>query len=92
MTQATKEQQVRKGQPVTGGAAIDRSDKPGSIGLLLLVAGVIVGAAIALGFLANEWAQPLILAFLALLVGDRGVLPVRAVDRADPVLRALGPQ
>ncbi|MCX7326760.1 MAG: PAS domain-containing protein, partial [Hyphomicrobiales bacterium] len=67
MTQATQEQQVRKGQPVTGGAAIDRSDKPGSIGLLMLVAGTIVGAAIALGFLANEWAQPLILAFLALL-------------------------
>ena len=52
---------------LSGGAAIDRSDRPGSIGLLLLVAGVIVGAAIALGFLANEWAQPLILALLALL-------------------------
>jgi two-component system cell cycle sensor histidine kinase/response regulator CckA len=51
----------------TQGAPIDRSDKPGHIGLLLMVAGVIVGAAIALGFLANEWAQPLILAFLALL-------------------------
>jgi two-component system, cell cycle sensor histidine kinase and response regulator CckA len=50
-----------------GGAAIDRSEKPGSVGLLLLVAGVVVGAAIALGFLANEWAQPLILAFLGLL-------------------------
>ncbi len=48
-------------------APIDRSDKPGGIGLLLLVAGVIVGSAVALGFLANEWAQPLILAFLALL-------------------------
>ncbi len=48
-------------------AAIDRSDSSGSIGLLLLVAGGIVGAAVALGFLANEWAQPLILVFLGLL-------------------------
>jgi two-component system cell cycle sensor histidine kinase/response regulator CckA len=47
--------------------AIDRSDKPGHIGIILLVAGLLVGAAIALGFIANEWAQPLILGLLALL-------------------------
>lgn len=47
--------------------AIDRSDKPGHIGVILLVAGLLVGAAIALGFIANEWAQPLILGLLALL-------------------------
>lgn len=47
--------------------AIDRSDKPGHIGIILLVAGLLVGAAIALGFIAHEWAQPLILGLLALL-------------------------
>ncbi|HEY5798207.1 MAG TPA: PAS domain-containing protein, partial [Bosea sp. (in: a-proteobacteria)] len=47
--------------------AIDRSDKPGHIGVILLVAGLLVGAAVALGFIANEWAQPLILGLLALL-------------------------
>jgi two-component system cell cycle sensor histidine kinase/response regulator CckA len=44
---------------------IDRSDKPGRVGILLMIAGLLVGAAIALGFIANEWAQPLILALLA---------------------------
>ena len=43
------------------------SDKIGSIGLLLLVAGLLVGAAVALGFIANEWAQLLILGLLVLL-------------------------
>lgn len=51
----------------TATTSIDRSDKPGHIGIILLVAGVLVGAAIALGFIANEWAQPLILGLLALL-------------------------
>ncbi|KFC67143.1 Multi-sensor hybrid histidine kinase [Bosea sp. LC85] len=51
----------------TATTAIDRSDKPGRIGLILLVAGLLVGAAIALGFIANEWSQPLILGLLALL-------------------------
>jgi two-component system cell cycle sensor histidine kinase/response regulator CckA len=46
---------------------IDRSDKPGHVGILLTIAGLLVGAAIALGFIANEWAQPLILALLAAL-------------------------
>lgn len=51
----------------TATTAIDRSDKPGHVGIILLVAGLLVGAAIALGFIANEWAQPLILGLLALL-------------------------
>ena len=51
----------------TATTAIDRSDKPGHVGVILLVAGLLVGAAIALGFIANEWAQPLILGLLALL-------------------------
>ena len=51
----------------TATTTIDRSDKPGHIGVILLVAGLLVGAAIALGFIANEWAQPLILGLLAIL-------------------------
>ncbi len=51
----------------TATTAIDRSDKPGHVGIILLVAGLLVGAAIALGFIANHWAQPLILGLLALL-------------------------
>ncbi|HEV7337107.1 MAG TPA: response regulator [Bosea sp. (in: a-proteobacteria)] len=51
----------------TATTAIDRSDRPGHVGIILLVAGLLVGAAIALGFIANEWAQPLILGLLALL-------------------------
>ncbi|WP_449256231.1 cell cycle histidine kinase CckA [Bosea sp. (in: a-proteobacteria)] len=51
----------------TATSTIDRSDKPGHIGVILLVAGLLVGAAVALGFIANEWAQPLILALLAVL-------------------------
>ena len=51
----------------TAPSAIDRSDRPGHVGIILLVAGLLVGAAIALGFIANEWAQPLILGLLALL-------------------------
>ncbi|MBN9436020.1 cell cycle histidine kinase CckA [Bosea sp. (in: a-proteobacteria)] len=51
----------------TATTAIDRSDRPGHVGIVLLVAGLLVGAAIALGFIANEWAQPLILGLLALL-------------------------
>lgn len=48
-------------------SAIDRSEKPGHVGIILLVAGLLVGAAIALGFIASEWAQPLILGLLGLL-------------------------
>ena len=44
----------------TASSAIDRSDRPGHVGIILLVAGLLVGAAIALGFIANEWALSLI--------------------------------
>ena len=63
----------------TATTAIDRSDKPGHVGIILLVAALLVGAAIALGFIANEWAQPLILGLLALLsmIGVFGALRLR---------------
>jgi two-component system cell cycle sensor histidine kinase/response regulator CckA len=47
------------------GAPIDRSDRPGHIGLVLLLAFVLVGAIIGLRFLGSDQAQPLILGLLA---------------------------
>ncbi|HYF52770.1 MAG TPA: PAS domain-containing protein, partial [Salinarimonas sp.] len=47
--------------------AIDRSDRPGHVGLLLLLAGILVGAAVGLSFLSNDRAQQIILVLLALL-------------------------
>jgi two-component system cell cycle sensor histidine kinase/response regulator CckA len=54
------------------GASIDRSERPGRIGLLLLLAALLVGSALSLSFVAPERAQPLILLLLALL-GMTGV-------------------
>ncbi len=51
--------------PVPG--AIDRSDRPGRIGLLLAFAMVIVGAAVVVSFGAAEHVQSLIVGLLALL-------------------------
>nr|NKQ99738.1 hypothetical protein [Escherichia coli] len=36
--------------------SIDRSEQPGRVGLLLVLAGLLVGAAIGLSFVANEQA------------------------------------
>ena len=47
------------------GSAIDRSDRPGHIGLVLLLASILVGAILSLRFLGSEQAQPLILGLLA---------------------------
>ncbi|HEY8383082.1 MAG TPA: PAS domain-containing protein [Microvirga sp.] len=47
------------------GAPIDRSERPGHMGLVLLLAAVLVGAIIGLRFLGTEQAQPLILGLLA---------------------------
>lgn len=46
---------------------IDRSARSGSVGLVVLLAAVLVGAAIAVSFLQGETAQPWILALLAAL-------------------------
>ena len=48
-------------------AVIDRSDRTGHLGLLLLLAGVLVAAVAGLSFLSSESAQPLLLALLAVL-------------------------
>ncbi|UMY17855.1 response regulator [Methylobacterium organophilum] len=55
------------GAPVPAVGSIDRSERPGRVGLLLMLAGLLVGAAVGLSFVANEQAQPLILGLLALL-------------------------
>jgi two-component system cell cycle sensor histidine kinase/response regulator CckA len=47
------------------GSTIDRSDRPGHIGFVLLLASVLVGAILSLRFLGSEQAQPLILGLLA---------------------------
>ncbi|WP_112662477.1 cell cycle histidine kinase CckA [Microvirga flavescens] len=47
------------------GAPIDRSDRSGHAGLVLLLAAVLAGAIFGLRFLGNDQAQPLILALLA---------------------------
>jgi two-component system, cell cycle sensor histidine kinase and response regulator CckA len=54
------------------GASIDRSERPGRMGLLLFLAALLVSAAVSLSFVAPERAQPLILLLLALL-GMTGV-------------------
>ncbi|MDJ1158436.1 PAS domain-containing protein [Chelatococcus sp. SYSU_G07232] len=51
----------------TATTSIDRSERPGHAGLLVLFAGVLVGALVALNFLGSERAQPFIIAFLAAL-------------------------
>ena len=47
------------------GETIDRSDRPGHIGLVLLLATILVGAILSLRYLGSEQAQPLILGLLA---------------------------
>ncbi|MBX3536090.1 MAG: response regulator [Chelatococcus sp.] len=47
--------------------SIDRSDRPGHAGFVLLLAVVLIGAVVALSFVASDAAQPLIVGFLAIL-------------------------
>ena len=47
------------------GETIDRSDRPGHIGLVLLLATILVGAILSLRYLGSDQAQPLILGLLA---------------------------
>ncbi|WP_375464399.1 cell cycle histidine kinase CckA [uncultured Methylobacterium sp.] len=55
------------GPTAPGTGSIDRSERPGRVGLLLVLAGLLVGTAIGLSFVANEQAQSLIIWLLALL-------------------------
>jgi len=47
------------------GETIDRSDRPGHIGLVLLLAAILVGAILSLRYLGSDQAQTLILGLLA---------------------------
>jgi two-component system cell cycle sensor histidine kinase/response regulator CckA len=51
----------------TAPAANERSDKPGHLGLLLLLGGMLVAVLAGLSLLSSETAQPLLLVLLALL-------------------------
>ncbi|HMO31145.1 cell cycle histidine kinase CckA [Enterovirga sp.] len=51
----------------TAPPGIDRSQKTGHVGALLLLAGILVAAVAGLSLLSSETAQPLLLALLALL-------------------------
>ena len=55
------------GPTTPASSSIDRSERPGRVGLLLVLAGVLVGASVGLSFVASDQAQPLILGLLALL-------------------------
>ncbi|MBM6594619.1 cell cycle histidine kinase CckA [Microvirga pudoricolor] len=55
---------AHEGDIPTGGA-IERTERSGHIGLVLLLAALLVGAVLSLRFLDTEQAQPLILALLA---------------------------
>ena len=79
------------GPAVPASGSIDRSERPGRVGLLLMLAGLLVGAAVGLSFVANEQAQPLILGLLALLA-MAGVfflfaLAIGAIQLAGPASR-----
>ena len=75
-------QDASEGQPL---ASIDRSERSGSIGMVLLVALAIVAAAVAFLFIGRNNAQPYVLGLLsalavigvfALFAGAAGILRV----------------
>jgi two-component system cell cycle sensor histidine kinase/response regulator CckA len=78
--------------------ASDRRERRGSIGLVLLVAIVLIGAAIGLMFVPRAQAEPYVLALLALLgmIGvfslfatAAGILQVGGRERGNPVLKGV---
>jgi two-component system cell cycle sensor histidine kinase/response regulator CckA len=50
-----------------GTGAFDRSERPGRVGLLAMLAGGLVAVTVALAFVAHEQAQPFIIGLLAML-------------------------
>src|SRR5882724_10891808 len=78
--------------------AVDRSQRGGSIGMVLLVAVVLVGAAVALLFIGRPNAEPYILGLLAVLavIGvfslfatAAGILRLAGKEAGNPVITAL---
>ncbi|HEX2653132.1 MAG TPA: PAS domain-containing protein, partial [Xanthobacteraceae bacterium] len=79
-------------------AALDRSDRSGSIGLLLIVACVLFGAVAALLLIGRSNAQAYILALLSilavvgsfsLLAGAAGILRFPGQEKGNTVLKAV---
>ena len=79
-------------------AAFDRSQRGGSIGMVLVVAVVLIGAAVALLFVGRAQAQPYILGLLAalamvgvfaLFAGAAGILRMSGKDSGNPLLEAV---
>ncbi len=78
--------------------AIDRSGRTGSIGLVVLLAAVLVGAGLAISFLKGEAAQPWILGLLAVLsvigvfalfAGAVGVIQLSTRGARDDLARGV---
>jgi two-component system cell cycle sensor histidine kinase/response regulator CckA len=90
--------EVMEGQPRT---AVDRSrpaQRGGSVGLVLLIAVVLVGAGVGLVYIGRSHAEPYILGMLALLAtvgvfglfaGAAGILRVGGAGHGNPVIKAL---
>jgi len=79
-------------------AAMDRSDRGGSIGMVLAVALLLVGSVVAFLFVGRAHAQPYILALLsalavigvfALFAGAAGIMRVAGKDQGNGFLDAL---
>ncbi len=79
-------------------AAIDRSDRGGSIGMVLAVALLLVGSVVAFLFVGRAHAQPYILALLsalavigvfALFAGAAGIMRVSGKDKSEGFRDAL---
>ena len=78
--------------------AVDRSQRNGSIGMVLLVAVVLVGAAVALLFIGRPYAEPYILGLLAVLAMAgvfslfaiaSGILRIAGKEAGNPLVRAI---
>ena len=78
--------------------ASERTERRGSIGLVLLVAIVLIGAAVGLMFVPRPQAEPYVLALLAVLgmfgvfslfATAAGILQVGGRDRGNPVLKGV---
>ena len=78
--------------------AVDRSERGGSIGMVLAVALLLVGSVVAFLFVGRSHAQPYILALLsalavigvfALFAGAAGIMRLSAKDTGDAFLGAL---
>jgi two-component system cell cycle sensor histidine kinase/response regulator CckA len=78
--------------------AVDRSMRGGSVGMVLLVALLLVGAAVAFLLIGRDHAQPYVLGLLTVLAvvgvfslfaGAAGILRLPGNDAGNPILRGI---